>query len=615
MFYVINAGNSINNTTNNPMQGVLMLGVGDHLLVQDTGSILGTGSSSDALYVNGYAESSQIIVNGLLYGTRNGIYSLGNFASFTINGQVIGGSTGLSASNSASVYVSSTGLISGREGVYLGGSTLKNDGTVTGTGSSAVQISSGTIYNTGLISGRYEAIFFSADGDAMIHNNGQIQGGLSVWYGALPGSGKLSIVNTGSWVGSLGLTPSDDMLTNTGTIHGDVSLGNGADYLDSSDGLITGRINGGGGADTIMAGTGDDVIEGGAGADYIDGGAGNNTASYGSSATGVRVNLMTGAASHGDAAGDRLFNIQNIYGTLARDVLVGDNQNNILDGVVGGDTLRGNGGNDILRSYGTGKLIAEGGGGNDRIELTTVSAALYGYAFTADCRIDGGAGYDTLELTNSGTVVFQPTTVTAVEKIVVREGFNYNLTSDNATVAAGATLEVDATALVANNRIIFDGTAELDGKFIFNGGAGKDIFRGGRGADVLNGGAEADVLTGGAGADVFEYESPGDSFFSARDRITDFNANQDKFKLDVAVAGFAGVVSGAVSSAADLAALLANVLTANQAIIVDVTGGSLAGRDLLVIDGNGNNNYQLARDYVIDITGYTGVFGADDFIV
>src|SRR6185436_13242297 len=63
-------------------------------------------------------------------------------------------------------------------------------------------------------------------------------------------------------------------------------------------------FTGGTGADTLTGGAGNDTLAGGGGADILDGGAGTDTADYSTSGAGVTVNLATGAASGGDAAGD-----------------------------------------------------------------------------------------------------------------------------------------------------------------------------------------------------------------------------------------------------------------------------------------------------------------------
>ena len=151
-YHVIKSTNSIHNTTDNLFLAALSLGLGDNLLVTYDGHILATGANSTAVYLNAYAESSNITVNGLIFGTSTGIYSLGTYAHITVNGQVQSDSTAIRIANSGTVYVSATGLVSGgSEEIAMSGSTLVNNGTVHGSGNNAIQMSSGRITNNGLI--------------------------------------------------------------------------------------------------------------------------------------------------------------------------------------------------------------------------------------------------------------------------------------------------------------------------------------------------------------------------------------------------------------------------------------------------------------------------------
>jgi hypothetical protein len=50
-------------------------------------------------------------------------------------------------------------------------------------------------------------------------------------------------------------------------------------------------------------------------------------------------------------------------------------------------------------------------------------------------------------------------------------------------------------------------------------------------------------------------------------------------------------------------------------MLVNVTGGTLAGETLLVVDANGVAGYQAAADYVIDVTGIVGALTVADFIL
>ncbi|MEM1297662.1 MAG: calcium-binding protein [Pseudomonadota bacterium] len=129
----------------------------------------------------------------------------------------------------------------------------------------------------------------------------------------------------------------------------------GRDILDGGDGdnwLYGGDGNdvltGGSDTDRLFGGADDDRISGGAGADFLDGGDGVDIADYSASTYAVTVNLAKNSGLGGDAHGDRLFNIEVVYGSRHDDVLVGDDHDNLLYGLAGLDEIRGGGGDDVI---------------------------------------------------------------------------------------------------------------------------------------------------------------------------------------------------------------------------------------------------------------------------
>ena len=111
--------------------------------------------------------------------------------------------------------------------------------------------------------------------------------------------------------------------------------------------------------DRIIGDDADTVFEGGGGADVIDGGNGEDTISYASSSGAVTVTLNNNshAQSGGDAAGDILYNIENIIGSRGNDTLTGDNKANVIEGGAGADTIDGGKGTDTA-SYAGAAAIA-----------------------------------------------------------------------------------------------------------------------------------------------------------------------------------------------------------------------------------------------------------------
>jgi Ca2+-binding RTX toxin-like protein len=187
--------------------------------------------------------------------------------------------------------------------------------------------------------------------------------------------------------------------------------------------------------------------------------------------------------------------------------------NNIVTMGAGGDLI-------VMHDGGDDSVFA--GGGNDFIH--------FGNALTAADRIDGGAGYDTVGLIGSYTLTLSATSLTGVEKLALYSNGdasgatanNYNVTMHDANVAAGQTLMVVAQSLLAHETLVFDGSAETDGKFNIRGGRGADTITGGGQADQIWGNLGADTLRGGGGNDYFEYFSAAESTAAARDTILDF---------------------------------------------------------------------------------------------
>ena len=116
----------------------------------------------------------------------------------------------------------------------------------------------------------------------------------------------------------------------------------------------------------LLGGAGDDLLDGGAGADGIDGGEGRDAAVYVMSTAGVTVSLISGLGSGGDAAGDLLYNIEDLVGSDFDDTLTGDASGNLLLGGAGDDLLDGGAGADEI----------DGGEGRDTAFYVTSTAGV-----------------------------------------------------------------------------------------------------------------------------------------------------------------------------------------------------------------------------------------------
>ncbi len=166
------------------------------------------------------------------------------------------------------------------------------------------------------------------------------------------------------------------------TLRGDQS-GNDVDGGNGNDVLI-----GFNGDDNLLGGAGRDILNGGNGADVIDGGDGVDQARYNGSTEGVQINLLDGTASGGQAEGDTLLGIENLFGSNHDDVLFGDENNNQIFGHNGNDALAANGGiSKLFGGAGADSFVLSDGFAyvmdfEDDVDQLDVSA--YGFASLAE---------------------------------------------------------------------------------------------------------------------------------------------------------------------------------------------------------------------------------------
>ena len=184
-------------------------------------------------------------------------------------------------------------------------------------------------------------------------------------------------------------------------------------------------------------------------------------------------------------------NLETVLGAstvLAKAIVHGGNANDTITGGSSADTITGGSGDDVISGT-AGADNIDGGTGNDSITLGAGSHT-----------VDGGIGTDTLTVTTTATDT-EWNSITNVETIHIATDVATTIAAVNGLVASGATLYVDASALITTNILTFDGSGEQDGKFSIVGGAASDIITGGTGADTISGGGGSDSIAGGNGAD------------------------------------------------------------------------------------------------------------------
>jgi Ca2+-binding RTX toxin-like protein len=268
-----------------------------------------------------------------------------------------------------------------------------------------------------------------------------------------------------------------DILANIQNIEGSDKR----DYITGNNqrNILTGGI----GDDTLLGNGGDDVLESGAGADVINGGDGTDTITYFASTASVFVNLSDANFSGpsptssvslwlpanrgfgGDANGDRVFNVENVQGSVFGDILVARDQAGNVDGFFGDDILVAGSGADTLN----------GGGGIDWVSYRRSNAGV-------SVNLKTGAG--------SGGF--------ATGDSLVR------LRLENGNITEISSFE-NLEGSLNNDTLV--GDIQYN---IIHGLAGADNIQADEGFDTLMGGAGADTLNGGSGLDWADYSnSPG----------------------------------------------------------------------------------------------------------
>ena len=279
-----------------------------------------------------------------------------------------GDSNAISFSGSNNRVVNYGQITAGNRGIYM----FTNSG-----------LDAGAIYNYGSITGK-DAIGLNVAGSISIYNYGRINGSANA-VSVFGGLGSAYLVNRGLIDGNILRDDGPSTLINRGTISGNVQLGGGIDFLDNRGGTIDGLINMGGGVDTYKPGTSQEIVNGGGQAgDLLD---------FKESGT-VHLALDGSIAAIGAAMGDTYTGFDSITGSLnGSDILIGDAQNNRLEGLGGNDSLTGLDGDDVLAG-GLGSDTLDGGNGTDTLNGGDGNDILVGGDGTDI--LDGGAGNDTL---------------------------------------------------------------------------------------------------------------------------------------------------------------------------------------------------------------------------
>ena len=279
------------------------------------------------------------------------------------------------------------------------------------------------------------------------------------------------------------------------------------------------RLTGDGGANILDGRDGNDTLAGGAGADTLIGGAGSDAADYSASSQAVNVDLGAGTATGGDAEGDVLVEIENLYGSNHADTLTGDDNDNVLRGGGGADTLTGGAGRDTADYNGSNAGVtinladgtASGGHADGDVFTGIENVAGSSHADRligddGDNVLDGRGGNDTLIGGAGADTLIGGAGVDTADYSGSSAPVTVNLASG---VGSGGDAQGDRLSGIEN--VIGTGGADR-----LTGNGADNYLDGAGGADTLSGGAGNDTLRvtddgygaidGGTGDDTLRFE-------------------------------------------------------------------------------------------------------------
>lgn len=281
------------------------------------------------------------------------------------------------------------------------------------------------------------------------------------------------------------------------------------------------------GSGFLLGGDGNDTLIGALGPDVLSGGTGTDTVSYAGSTMGVKVNLAMGSGSGGDAAGDRLLDVENVIGSSHDDVIEVGNASaagfNVLDYLAKNLDVR-----DYMIAHGLGYDYAYYHWANaGRFEHRTggwdgVSAA---------AGADWGSVFSVLKYLKANPDILAYKIANNLSDAWVLDHWLNGGRHEGRAGAldvSGAEIDAGAGNDLVQGGLLSDYITGNTGSDTINGYAGDDVLLGGEGYDVINGGDGRDQVFGGNGDDCLVGANGDDSMEGGTGNDTVFgNAGND----------------------------------------------------------------------------------------
>ncbi len=227
--------------------------------------------------------------------------------------------------------------------------------------------------------------------------------------------------------------------------------------------------------------------------------------------------------------------------------------------------------------------------------------------FTASDSLTGGAVADTLELNGDYSLAFGASTMASIETIMVAAGHNYNLSTNDANVAAGATLTVDASALTSSFSLNFGGGAETNGHFAFIAGAGTDVLEGGSQSDTFDLSLTTTANAfGGGGNDTFTVTSAA----MIANGLIDAGTGSDTLILNAG--DFSTATAITASTVVNIETL--QLLGAANSYNLTIAGGGVTGAGTFTVDASAAAQLTLDLSGIANAAVVTGSAGNDSIV-